>query len=279
MIENLQKWLNAHGLEMDQFILFVTPIATALIILLAGWVIAKFARRWVRNRKLSRLNPSTASTLRPVLASVIGYVVFLAAIYAALRSLNIDSAPLLAAFGGAALAIGLALQGTLSNIASGVMMLFLQPLRVGEFVDTTAVVGTVDEIGLFQTTFKNIEGVFVFVPNSEVWKSRIHNFARHTERKLIIDIGVAYDTDLEVARDLIIRTLTADERVQDLPSPPECHVMSFGDSAINLSVRCFMGPLDWLKNASDIRIKVKAALDEANIEIPFPQRVIHQAKT
>ncbi|WP_017932343.1 mechanosensitive ion channel family protein [Robiginitomaculum antarcticum] len=279
MIENLREWLNAHGLELDQFFLFVTPIVSAVIILTAGWLIAKFSRRWVRTRKFSRLNPSTASTMRPVLASVVGYVVFLAAIYAALRSLNIDSAPLLAAFGGAALAIGLALQGTLSNIASGVMMLFLQPLRVGEYVDTTTVVGTVDEIGLFQTTFKNIEGVFVFVPNSEVWKNRIQNFARHTERKLIMDIGVAYDTDLEAARDLIIATMAADTRVLDFPTLPECHVMSFGDSAINLSARCMMGPADWLKNTSDIRIKVKQALDQANIEIPFPQRVVHQAKS
>lgn len=277
MIKDLDAWLKAHGLNLEIAIAFFAPIVSAFAILVLGWLVARIVSRWIRKRRFARLNPNTANTVRPVIASVVGYFIILSAIYAALTKLGMPNGSLLAAFGGAALAIGLALQGTLSNIASGIMLLFLHPLRVGEFVETQTTTGLVHEIGLFSTTIKNVEGVYIFVPNSEIWKSRIQNFNRHTERKLIIDIGVAYDTDLEAARDLIIQTMATDDRVLDLPSAPECYVMSFGDSAINLSARCILPAADWMKNASDIRIKVKKALDGAGIEIPFPQRVIHEA--
>jgi len=278
MIKDLEAWLKAHSLTLEFVVTFLAPIVSAFAILFLGWIIARIVSRWIRKRKFGRLNANTANTVRPVIASVVGYFIILSAIYAALTKLGMPNGSLLAAFGGAALAIGLALQGTLSNIASGIMLLFLHPLRVGEFVETQSATGLVHEIGLFSTTIKNVEGVFIFIPNSEIWKSRIQNFGRHTERKLIIDIGVAYDTDLESARDLIIKTLAADERVLDFPSTPECYVMSFGDSAINLSARCILPAAEWLHNASDIRIKIKKALDGAGVEIPFPQRVIHQAK-
>ena len=278
MIKDIEAWLKAHDLTVDIAIAFFAPIISAFAILILGWIVARIVSRWIRKRKFGRLSLNTANTVRPVIASVVGYFIILSAIYAALTKLGMPNGSLLAAFGGAALAIGLALQGTLSNIASGIMLLFLHPLRVGEFVETPSTTGLVHEIGLFSTTIKNVEGVYIFVPNSEIWKSRIQNFGRHTERKLIIDIGVAYDTDLEAARDLLIKTMSADERVLDFPSTPECYVMSFGDSAINLSARCILPAADWLKNASDIRIKLKKALDGAGIEIPFPQRVIHQAK-
>jgi len=247
-------------------------LIAALAILIVGWTAAKMIARGIRNPKFG--GERIDATLRPVLASTIFYVIAAMTLYAFLTKLGVPSSSLLAVFGAAGLAIGLALKDTLSNIASGVMMLTLRPLQVGDFVDTPHAVGTVTEIGLFATTIKNPEGVYLYIPNSQVWHSRVTNFGRHTERKLIVDIGVSYEVDLLQVKALLLKTMNDNPIVQQHPTPPECYVMSFGDSAMTISSRCWMPAADWLKNASDMRIALKQALDEAGIEIPFPQRVI-----
>lgn len=273
-MENLTNWLAQYNVKLEDVILFLTPIVAALAILLFGWMAARFAARWVRKREFGKLEPSTAATLRPVLASVVGYFIFLSAIYAALIKLNVPATSLLAAFGGAALAIGLALQGTLSNIASGIMLLFLRPLKVGDFVDTNGVIGTVEEIGLFSTSIKNVENVYYYLPNSKVWADRIQNFNRHDRRKVVIDIGVSYSADLEKTKALLVQTMKDIPFSLDDIAEPEVYVMSFGDSSVNLSCRCWLPPDNWLESASTVRIALKKALDDNGIEIPFPQRVV-----
>lgn len=247
-------------------------VAGAFTILIVGWMLAKLVSRGVRNPKFG--GQRVDATLRPVLASSVFYVIAGMTAYAFLTKLGVPSSSLLAVFGAAGLAIGLALKDTLSNIASGVMMLTLRPLQVGDFVDTPNAVGTVVEIGLFATTIKNVEGIFLYIPNSQVWHSRVQNFGRHTERKLLVDIGVSYDADLKQAQALLLGVMNDNPLTLQLPTPPECHVMSFGDSSMNLSCRCWMPATDWLKNSSDMRIALKHALDDAGIEIPFPQRVV-----
>ena len=246
----------------------------ALAILIVGWIIARWIQGRLRRTRVVGMN-RVDPTLRPVIASLAFYTIIAMTIYAFLSRLGVPAHSLLAVFGAAGLAIGLALKDTLGNIAAGVMLLFLRPLKIGEFVDTPNFVGVVDEIGLFSTTVKNLEGVYVFVPNSQVWNARLINFGRHTKRKLIMDIGVAYDTDLEKARQILLDTMEANPLLIKDPTPPECYVMNFGDSAITLSSRCWLPASDWLKTASEQRIALKAALDKAGIEIPFPQRVLH----
>lgn len=247
-------------------------LMAAFAILFAGWIIAKLMARAIRNPKFGGRHID--STLRPVLASTVFYVFAAMTLYAFLTKLGVPASSLLAIFGAAGLAIGLALKDTLSNIASGVMMLTLRPLQVGDFVDTPHAIGTVHEIGLFATTIKNVEGVFLYIPNSQVWHSRVTNFGRHTERKLIVDIGVSYDADLPKVKALLLQVMNDNPLVQQTPTPPECYVMSFGDSAMSISSRCWMPAADWLKNASDMRVALKQALDNAGVEIPFPQRVM-----
>lgn len=247
-------------------------VVGAFTILIVGWTVAKLISRGVRNTKFG--GQRIDATLRPVLASTIFYAISSMTIYAFLTKLGVPASSLLAVFGAAGLAIGLALKDTLSNIASGVMMLTLRPLQVGDFVDTPNAVGAVTEIGLFATTIKNPEGVFLYIPNSQVWHSRVTNFGRHTERKLFVDIGVSYEADLSKVQALLLNIMNDNPLVQQTPTPPECYVMNFGDSAITVSSRCWMPAGDWQKNASDMRIALKLALDEAGIEIPFPQRVM-----
>ncbi len=272
--------LTDNWLQLRQAFPLLTAFAINLIaafaILFAGLIIARWIRKRLRKSKIG--GSHVDATLRPALASAFFYVFIAMTLYAFLRKLGVDAASLLAIFGAAGLAIGLALKDTLSNIASGVMLLVLRPLEVGEHVDTAHYSGTVQEIGLFATIFKNSEGLYIYVPNSTVWNSRLTNFDRHIERRLTVNIGVKYDTDLETARDILLAVMNEHEAVQELPAAPECWVINFGESAITLSSRCWLPAQNWTSNGSDIRIKLKTALDKAGIEIALPQRVIHQAK-
>ena len=174
---------------------FAMNLAAAIVILIIGIIIARWLRKRLNNSKVTQNHIN--ATLRPVIASSVFYLILAVTFYAFLTKLGVPSTSLLAIFGAAGLGIALALKDTLSNIAAGVMLLFLRPLQIGEFVDTSSYAGTVQEIGLFATTLKNIEGLYIYVPNSEVWRNRLQNFARHTERKFMETIGVGYGSDLE----------------------------------------------------------------------------------
>ncbi|MGB6230547.1 MAG: mechanosensitive ion channel family protein [Litorimonas sp.] len=279
----LQYW----DLAKEQFPFLLTlggNILAALVIFLVGLFVG---RRLSGRLKRSRFGGTHLdATLRPVLASAVFYVILAMTLYAVLIKLGVPATALVAVFGAAGLAIGLALRDTLSNIAAGVMLLILRPLKVGDFVDIgQSTLGTVEEIGLFTTTIRNTENVAVYLPNSLVWGNRVQNFGRHANRKAIVDIGVGYGTDLAVARDLLLRTLAehADalpfhEDGSGAPTAPEVYVMGFGDSAINLSCRVWMPGDQWLLRMTRLRIAIKGALDGAGVEIPFPQRVVHMAK-
>ena len=270
-------------------------LLSALVILVVGILIGRWMASRLRRTQLGGAHLD--ATLRPVLASTLFYVVLAMTIYAVLRRLGVDSTSLLAVFGGAALAIGLALRETLANIAAGVMLLFLRPLQVGDFVDigSSQTMGTVEEIGLFTSTIRNMENIAVYIPNSSIWGNRVQNFGRHAIRKAIVEIGVGYDTDLDQAIELLTHvldnqpgllpfhaeqpaTMDGETPPPTAPSPPEVYVMSFGDSAIILSCRCWLPSDTWLQRASNLRRDIKRALDGAGIEIPFPQRVVHVRK-
>lgn len=274
--------LNYWALVQEKFPFLLAiggNIISALIIFILGLFIG---RSLSRRLKRSRFGGSHLdSTLRPVFASVIFYIILAMTLYAVLIKLGVPASALIAVFGAAGLAIGLALRDTLSNIAAGVMLLILRPLKVGDFVDIgQSTLGTVEEIGLFTSTIRNIENVAVFLPNSLVWGNRIQNFGRHTNRKAIIDIGVGYGTDLNSVHELLLGVLSQqDGLIENAATPPEVYVMGFGDSAINLSCRCWLPGDNWLMRATRLRIAIKTALDDAGVEIPFPQRVIHMAKT
>ena len=267
---------------------------SALVILVVGIFIGRlFARRL----KASTLGGGHLDrTLRPVLASLVFYAVAAMTVYAVLIKLGVPATSLLAVFGAAGLAVAFALRDTLANIAAGVMLLILRPLQVGDFVDIgQSTVGTVEEIGLFTSTIRNMENVAVYLPNSLIWGNRIQNFGRHAQRKAIVDIGVGYGTDLDAAREVLLGVLGSQDGLipfhspHDIPpaviddftpaptapTPPEVYVMAFGDSAITLSCRCWLPADQWLMRASRLRMDIKRALDGAGIEIPFPQRVVH----
>ena len=277
-MESLKSLFVQTTEKIPLFANLAITLSAALAILAFGWIVARIIRGRVRTLKIPgrEIDP----TLKPVLASVAFYIIMAMTLYAFLIKLGVPPASLLAVFGAAGLAIGLALRDTLSNIAAGVMMLVLRPLAVDDFVDIGSAMGTVVEIGLFSTTIKTADGVFIYIPNGQVWSNRIQNFGRHKIRKALIDIGVSYDADLNSCKKLLLETLQNTEGAMELPTPAEVYVMSFGESSINLSCRVWLPGDNWLQRTSELRIEIKSALDKAGVEIPFPQRVIrNSAKT
>ncbi|MGB3456308.1 MAG: mechanosensitive ion channel family protein [Litorimonas sp.] len=277
-------------LAKEQFPFLLTLGGNILAALLIFSVGLSVGRRLSNRLRKSRFGGTHLdATLRPVMASVVFYVILAMTLYAVLIKLGVPATALVAVFGAAGLAIGLALRDTLSNIAAGVMLLILRPIKVGDFVDIgQSTVGSVEEIGLFTSTIRNVENVAVYLPNSLVWGNRVQNFGRHARRRAIVEIGVAYDTDLDAARALLLDVLAQQPDMiphdptgvlgaAGAPTPPEVYVMGFGDSAINLSCRCWLPGDNWLMRASNLRMSIKRALDGADIEIPFPQRVVHMA--
>ncbi len=271
-MSDLKQYLETLQDEFPAMLSLTLNIAAALIILIIGWTVARWLRRRLRGKKygLSKID----STLRPVIASSVFYLVLAMTLYAVLTKLGIPATSLLAVFGAAGLAIGLALKDTLSNIASGVMLLILRPLTVGEYIDTDVASGSVQEIGLFATTMRSSEGLFVYVPNSHIWNSRIKNYSRHPDRRFVETIGVGYEADLKKAQKILLNVMQQAPDVLEEPSPPQCYVNDFKDSDIELSCRCWLPADGWSQRASDLRIEMKAALDKAKIDIPYPQRVI-----
>ena len=272
-MENFLSQMPDWAEVMPQATVVARNIGAGLVIFILGFWIARWLRKKIRGAHFGTEHV-VDNTLRPVIASMVYYAILATTVYAVLRQLGVEATGLLAIFGAAGLAIGLALKDTLGNIAAGFMLLILRPLNVGEYIDTPSASGTVMEVGLFSTTIKNTEGVYIFVPNGQIWANRIQNFGRHIERKLIIDLGVAYETDLEAAKSLLETTMSAQAFVKSEPEPPQVLITEFAEHAIRLSCRCWLPAEAWAVNSSDMRLAIKSALDKAGISLPVPIRLV-----
>ena len=216
-------------------------------------------------------------TLAPILASIIRYAGFILTLVVALGQFGIQTTSIIAVLGAAGLAIGLALQGTLSNVASGIMLLLLRPFSVGDWIETNSISGTVREIGLFATQIDTFDNIFITVPNSSIWSATIINNSRHPIRRMDLDIGIGYNSDLNKVEKALI-TLTKDKRILSDPEP-QFLVVDYADSAIMVRLRLYAQYEDFFALNWDLKRRLKPLLDTHDIEIPFPQRVIHHLGT
>jgi len=251
---------------------FVPHLLSALLILIFGWLGAKYASRAVgdvisRTDKIDR-------TLRPVLSAVVRYSILVLVVVAALGRLGVQTTSILAALGGAALAIGLALQGTLSNIAAGMMLLWLRPFGIGDYVETDALAGTVEEISLFHTQIRTWDGIYKFVPNSQLWNVTLTNYTRNPTRLILLEFGIAYEDDMAEGRRVLVETAGKHHGVLKDP-PPVVVPLSLGDSAVVLQLRAWARTPDFWNVRWDLTQEGKRDLEAAGITIPFPQRVLH----
>ncbi len=210
---------------------FLPRLVLALVILFAGIVLAAWAARAVSGA-LARTG-RVDETARPALAAAARYGVLIVTVVAALSQIGVQTASLLAALGAAGLAIGLALQGTLANIAAGIMLLWLRPFRVGDYIETvggTPFAGRVKEIGLFACLLETYDGLFVFAPNSAIWTYPLRNHSRNAGRLVSFNVGFAPGADMARARAILLQAIGAQPGVLKAP-PPEVFIATLAGGA------------------------------------------------
>jgi small conductance mechanosensitive channel len=243
----------------------------ALVVLFVGRIAAGWVRRLVR-RGLTAANVD--ATLVPFISGVAYYIILISVFMAVLGLVGIQTASLLAVMGAAGLAVGLALQGTLSNVASGVMLLFFRPFQVGDYIEAGGTAGSVEAIGLFTTTLNTPDNVKILIPNSSVYGQTIKNYAANDTRRNDMVVGISYDDNIGLAVDTIRRVLSADNRVLAEPEAVVA-VAELADSSVNIVVRPWCKKEDYWGLRFDMMQTLKEELEAAGCSIPYPQRDVH----
>ncbi|WP_417457935.1 mechanosensitive ion channel family protein [Kordiimonas sp.] len=246
----------------------------AFFVLLVGLWFAGFVER--RLEGLFAKSEKIDDTVGSFLASLGKYAIIVFTGIALLGQFGVETTSLVAVVGAAGLAIGLALQGTLSNLAAGVMLLIFRPFKIGQFVEVAGQSGTVKAISLFMTKMDTADNVRITIPNNSVWGSAIRNFNHHEIRRLQIVYGISYSDNIDKAMDIIRAAIAADERCLKEPEPVIA-VTSLGESSVDVMVRVWCASSDfWALNWHLLKT-VKEEFDANDISIPFPCRTIYKA--
>ena len=261
LISKLIELLTIYGIKL---------IAAVAIVIIGRWV-AKGLTRLIERLMTKREVDKTLVTF----VSNLSYIALLAfVIIAALNQLGIQTASFIAVLGAAGLAVGLALQGSLSNFAAGVLMIIFRPFKVGDFIEGAGVSGTVEAIQIFTTQLKTPDNKTITIPNALITSDNIVNFSTKGTRRLDLVFGIGYDDDIDKARRIIMAIVEADERVFDDPAP-KILLTELADSSVNLTLRAWSKSGHYWGICFDTTEKVKKAFDANSISIPFPQLDIH----
>ena len=261
MANQMTVFFAAYGLK----------IIGAIIILIAGRILAGIGRKLIKNLlEKSKTDPSIVS-----FASSLTYVLILTvAVLAALAKFGIQTASFVAILGAAGFAIGFALQGSLANFAAGVLILVLRPFRVGDYIMGAGESGTVRAISLFTTELATPDNVKIMIPNGKLFGDTIKNVSGYDTRRIDLVIGIGYGSDIQRAHDVTMELILQDARILKEPAP-QIAVSELGDSSVNLVVRPWVKREDYWAVRFELTRKIKEAFDQNQIEIPFPQRVVH----
>ncbi|MHC4172438.1 MAG: mechanosensitive ion channel family protein [Planctomycetota bacterium] len=261
ILQKVYEYLAEYGLK----------IIAALIIFLIGRWLAKFISRLIEKALIrSHVDKTLAKFTRNLCH--IGLLIFV--VIAAVASLGVETTQFAVVVGAAGLAIGLALQGSLANFASGFLMIIFRPFKVGDFIEAAGVKGTVDEIQIFNTIINTPDNVRAIIPNAQITGSNVLNYTVNETRRVDLVVGVSYEDDLKKAKQVIEEVLAGDDRVLKDPNLTVA-VSELGDSSVNFVVRPWVKSADYWDAYFDITAKVKLALDENGIAIPYPQRDVH----
>ncbi len=244
-------------------------VLSAILILIAGWVIGN----WIQKRflKIQKLD----ETLRHFLGGLLKYSILSVALITVLAQFGVQTASLIAVLGAAGLAIGLALQGTLSNVAAGVMLLVLRPFNVGDFITFGSTSGTVKSLGLFGAELSTSDNVYIFCPNSAIWNNEIMNFSRNQQRRQDFIIGISYNDDMDDAIKTLNKVVSKEERLITTDGKePQIMVSNMGDFSVDIIVRIWCKASDYWTLKWDMTKAFKEALDKDGITIPFPTQIV-----
>jgi small conductance mechanosensitive channel len=242
-------------------------LLAAIIILALGWTLARWFGHWLQGA-LGRIH-IVDDTLKPLIATVARYSILAITLVAVLGQFGIQTTSLIALLGAAGLAIGLALQGTLSNVASGVMLLALRPIRAHDRVDIGGVIGTLNEVGLFRTILVSDDGIYISIPNATVFSATISNYSREAVRRVTFTVDIDHADDIALAQKTVQDAILRDTRVLAHPAPAVV-VDALNGVATILAVQAWLANKDFSGAQSDLRREVRHALTEAGIRPPVP---------
>jgi small conductance mechanosensitive channel len=259
---------------LDTVIGFILNTVLALAILIIG----RFIARHVSTRVGSAVEKSNDDVTLGKFVASLTYVALMAfIIIAAMGQLGIETASLVAILAAAGLAIGLALQGSLANFASGVMLIIFRPLKVGDFVEAGGATGTVREIGIFTSILSSPDNKKIYVPNANLTGANIINYSAFGTRRIDLVAGVSYGDSLDLVKATLEQILAEDDRILTDPAPTIA-VLELADSSVNFAVRPWVKEEDYWDVRFDTQEKIKQRFDEKGISIPFPQQDVHLIK-
>lgn len=247
-------------------------IVFAVLILIIGMMAAGWVKRMVI--KMCKKSTKIDDTLGAFFSSLARYVVIIFTILAVLDRFGVETASLIAILGAASLAIGLALQGTLSNVAAGVMLLIFRPFKIGQFVDAAGHAGSVKHIGLFVTEMATGDNVQIIIPNSQIWGASIKNFSSNENRRVDLVIGIGYDDDIDKAIAEIGSVCDADDRVLKDPAT-SIFVGELGASSVDIVVRAWTASGNYWPLKAALTKEIKHRFDDKEISFPYPQQDVH----
>ncbi|MGB0833538.1 MAG: mechanosensitive ion channel family protein [Psychrobium sp.] len=267
--ENLQALMN-QGLELAM--LYLPKLLLAILTLIVGfWIIGKIVKGTEKVLQARKVE----ATLERFLSSLISVGLKVMLIISVASMVGIETTSFVAVLGAAGLAIGLALQGSLSNFAGGVLILFFKPFKVGDVVDAQGYVGVIKEIQIFNTIVTTLDNERVIIPNGVLSNGPIKNLFAEPTRRVDMTYGISYEDNVQAAKEVIRNLILADKRLLEEEYGHEIYVSEHADSSVNLLVRVWCNSPDYWGVYFDMHEQVKLAFDEQGITIPYPQRDVH----
>ncbi|GAA5218849.1 mechanosensitive ion channel family protein [Corallincola platygyrae] len=271
MEENIEEFQKYYDLIADFLVEYSFQLLGAIVVLLIGLWIAKKVGIWIYNLCVKH---SVDVTLANFLANLVKITIIVMVVVMTLNQLGIAITPFVAAIGAASLGAGLAFQGMLSNYAAGLTIILTRLFTIGNTIRVQGVHGVVKEINLAHTLLENEDGELIMIPNKHIVGEIVHN--SQADRVIEAEVGVAYDSDMDAALAVVKQAIESALGDEELPEP-EVGIDRFDDSAIVIGYRVWVPSLDYFTHKYEINKAVLDALRVNNVQIPFPQRVVHQA--
>ncbi|MGE0969121.1 small-conductance mechanosensitive channel MscS [Klebsiella sp. WOUb02] len=267
-IHNASSWLVRN---QELLLSYAVNIVAAIAIIIVGMIVARMVSNTVNRLMLAR---KIDATVADFLSALVRYAVIAFTLIAALGRVGVQTASVIAILGAAGLAVGLALQGSLSNLAAGVLLVMFRPFRAGEYVDLGGVAGTVLNVQIFSTTMRTADGKIVVIPNGKIIAGNIINFSREPVRRNEFIIGVAYDADIDKVKQLLTNIIESDERILK-DRERTVRLNELGASSVNYVVRVWSQSSDLQNVYWDVLERIKRDFDANGIGFPYPQMDVH----
>ena len=272
-MEQLRQWMD----QIDPTVItsYIVDYGTAIIFAIVIFIVGK----WISKRITTVIQKAMRSrdvdeTLVKFLSNIAYWLLLSFVVIAALSQLGVQTTSIAAIFAAAGLAIGLSLQGSLSNFASGVMIIAFRPFRVGDFVEIAGTAGSVEEVSIFTTQLKTPDNKTVIVPNGSITSDNITNYSTKETRRIDLVFGIGYDDDIKKTKSLLEEIVTGDDRILKDPAPTVA-VSELADSSVNFVVRPWVKSADYWDVYFYLQETVKLRFDESGISIPYPQQDVY----